>query len=59
MDEPRNSPLLSQIVLWVLFAVLTVTSIFTVLIPELSDQSDDEEESSEAPPRSAAAAPAG
>lgn len=49
-SEPRSSPLVSQIALWVVFAAIAVASVFTVLIPELRDDTAEE-----APP---AAAPA-
>lgn len=42
MDE-RRSPLLSQLVLWGLYALLVAASVVTVLVPELSDRSDDGE----------------
>ncbi|MBZ0121327.1 MAG: hypothetical protein K8H88_30300 [Sandaracinaceae bacterium] len=41
--EPRNSPLVSQIILWALFAVLAAVSVFTVLIPEIADDSNEDE----------------
>lgn len=53
--EPRTSPLFSQITLWVVFALIVVASIFTVVVPELSDQSDDEES---APAQATPATPA-
>lgn len=42
MSEPRTSPLFSQIVLWIAFALVVVASIFTVVVPELTDESEDE-----------------
>lgn len=42
-NEPRSSPLVSQIILWVGFAVLVALGIVTVLVPELSDAPDEAE----------------
>ena len=53
--EDRRSPLTSQLVLLLGFALVLVASVFTVLLPELrSDEGEDEatepaEESSEEP----------
>jgi hypothetical protein len=41
--EDRSSPLFSQLVLWILFAVLAVASIFTVLLPALTSEEPSEE----------------
>jgi hypothetical protein len=41
-DEDRRSPLVLQIVLITCFALLVVASVFTVLIPELSDAGDEQ-----------------
>lgn len=46
--EERSSPLFSQLVLWILFAVLVAISIFTVLIPAISSDEPEDEEASEA-----------
>jgi hypothetical protein len=48
MDEPRTSPLLSQVLLWVAFAMLVVASVLTVLVPELVDDTDEDEAASPA-----------
>jgi hypothetical protein len=42
--EPRSSPLVSQLALWIVFAAIAVASIFTVLIPELRDDTSEEAE---------------
>jgi hypothetical protein len=42
--EPRTSPLFSQLVLWVGFGLLVVASIFTVLVPALSEGGDEQVE---------------
>lgn len=43
-EEPRSSPLLSQVALWIVFVAIAVTSVFTVLVPELRDDSGAEAE---------------
>lgn len=43
MGEQRTSPLRSQLVLWIGFALIAVASVFTVLVPELSDAGDAED----------------
>jgi hypothetical protein len=48
-DEPRRSPLLAQIILIVLFALLVVASVFTVIVPELLDDSNEDEPTRPAP----------
>jgi hypothetical protein len=45
VEEPRTSPLVSQLVLWAAFAVLVILGVVTVLVPELSDAPEDEEAS--------------
>ncbi len=55
--EPRVSPLLSQIILWVCFALIVVASVFTVVVPELTDQSDEDESGESAPAEEAPATP--
>lgn len=47
VDEPRTSPLRSQIALWIGFALIAAASVFTVLLPELHDDSDEAEERDE------------
>jgi hypothetical protein len=47
-DEPRSSPLVSQIALWIVFAAIAVASVFTVLIPELRDDAGEEAAAGEA-----------
>ena len=42
IQEPRSSPLVSQIALWIVFAAIAVASVFTVLIPELRDDTSEE-----------------
>lgn len=47
MTEPRTSPLVSQIVLWIAFALIVVASIFTVVLPELTDEAGEDDGSAE------------
>lgn len=50
MSGPRASPLLSQVALWIVFAAIAVTSVFTVLVPELSDDAGAEAAEADAAP---------
>jgi hypothetical protein len=41
VSEPQHaSPLSSQLILWIAFALLVVASVFTVLVPDFSDDPD-------------------
>ncbi len=44
MSEPRTSPLVSQLALWIAFAIVVAVSIFTVLVPELQNDKHEPEQ---------------
>lgn len=44
MSARRASPLGSQLVLWLCFGAIAITSVFTVLVPELSDDGEAQEQ---------------
>ena len=53
--EERDSPLVGNLVLWIVFLAVVVASIFTVLLPEILD--DDPEDGAVAPASATEAPP--
>lgn len=48
-DEPRTSPLVPHLIVWIAFLAIAIASVFTVLIPELSSTGEEDESSTGEP----------
>ena len=49
VEEPRRSPLVVSLVLWTAFALLVVAGVFSVLVPEILDDSNEDAPGHEVP----------